>query len=39
MNKAFVVADEYSSKFEPYRAFYDENERLDEANFEQSDHG
>lgn len=39
MDKAFVVANEYRSKFEPYRTFYSENENLDVQELEQSDHG
>ena len=39
MNKAFVAADEYRSKFEPYREFFEENEMLNVKILEEEDHG
>lgn len=39
MNKAFVIADNYRSKFEPYKKFYDENEKLITQGMEETDHG
>ena len=37
--KAFKIANEYRSKFEPYRAFYEENEHLDANELTSADHG
>ena len=39
MDIAFTVANEYRSKFEPYRAFYDENDALDVEQMNKQDHG
>lgn len=39
MNKAFLVADSYRLKFEPYRKFFEENELLVAQDVEEADHG
>ena len=39
MSGAFTVANDYRQKFEPYRAFYEENEELDVEKLTEEDHG
>ena len=36
---AFQKADDYRRKFEPYRDFYQENEKLDVEKLKEEDHG
>lgn len=36
---AFATADEYSSKFEPYRDYFEENEKLEIEIFKDAGYG
>ena len=39
IGRGFTIATEWASKFEPYRAFYDENEELDLEKLQEQEHG
>ena len=39
IGKGFTTANEWASKFEPYEAFYHENEELDLENLQEQEHG
>lgn len=39
MEVSFEKANEYASKFEPFREFYQENDNLDIVSLQEEDHG
>ena len=39
IDSAFDKANDYASRFEPYREFYQSNEELDIEKMEEEDHG